>query len=319
MSEECCCLTTVFTGIAGLIAIAYIIRQYLIKSCESKARLDGKVAIVTGSNTGCGKWTAIDLAKRGARVIMACRSVERGEAALMEVKKISGSNDVYFMQLDLASLESVKRFAESFLKEYSQLHILVNNAAIMMNPFTKTEDGFESQFGVNHLGHFALTNLLLKRIKASAPARIINVSSRAHLMGVINFDDISSEKSYSQFGAYSRSKLANVLFTNELERKLKGTDITSYSLHPGLVASELGRQTLVNRFFYSLLTPFERTCEQGAQTTVYCAVQEGLEKDSGKYFANCGISTPNSVVHDEGIAKKLWELSENMTGVKFEL
>ena len=184
------------------------------------------------------------MAKRQARVIMACRSVERGEKAAKEVRKASGSTNVEFHQLDLASLASVRRFCEHVLEEESRIDILINNAGIMACPYWKTEDGFEMQFGVNHLGHFLLTNLLLDRLKEAPAARIVNVSSLAHKDAKptgINFNDINSEQSYHPWTAYGQSKLANVLFTRSLAKRLEGTRVTTNCLHPGVIRTELGR------------------------------------------------------------------------------
>ena len=200
-----------------------------------KTRLDGKTVIVTGANTGIGIHTVIDLAKRGATIVMACRSLERGEAALKEAKEKSGSESIDLMQLDLSSLNSVRKFVETFSSKYDKLHILINNAGVMMCPYSKTEDGFEMQIGTNHFGHFALTNLLLKRLADSAPARVINVSSRAHTSGKIDFDDINyTQRSYSKFGAYCQSKLANILFTKELHKKVVDRRITTLLFTQGL-------------------------------------------------------------------------------------
>ena len=212
--------------------------------CRSKARLAGKTVIITGANTGIGKETAIDMAKRQARVIMACRSVERGEKAAEEVRRASGSSNVVFQQLDLASLTSVRRFCERVLKEEPRIDILINNAGIMACPYWKTEDGFEMQFGVNHLGHFLLTNLLLDRLKEAPAARIVNVSSSGYKFAkCINFDDINinSEQSYNPWQAYCQSKLANILFTRSLAKRLEGTNVFTNCLHPGVIRTELGR------------------------------------------------------------------------------
>lgn len=209
--------------------------------CTSKATLNGKIVIITGANTGIGLETAVDMAQRGARVILACRSPERGEAAVQVVKERSKNEAVVFAQLDLASLQSVRDFATRILNQEPRIDILINNAGVMVPPYTKTEDGFELQFGVNHLAHFLLTNLLLDRIKEAPSARIVNVSSLAHHFGKINFDDLQSEKKYSRTGAYCQSKLANVLFTRSLAQSLKDTQVTTYSLHPGSIRTELAR------------------------------------------------------------------------------
>lgn len=191
------------------------------------------MAIITGANTGIGKENAIDFARRGAKVYIACRDVQRGEDALKDIKTASGSDKVFFLQLDLASLDSVREFSRKFHELESQLHLLINNAGVMMCPKALTKDGFEMQIGTNHLGHFLLTNLLLDLLKASAPSRIVNVSSAGHTMSDINKDDLMSEKSYSKLKAYAQSKLANVLFSTELAKKLEGTGVTVNSLHPG--------------------------------------------------------------------------------------
>ena len=231
-------------GAVGLSCI-FLVRKWVAHHggvCRSQARLDGKTVIITGANTGIGLETAVDLAKRNARVILACRSVERGEKAAVEVRKRSGNNNVVFFQLDLASLDSVRKFAAKILEEEPQIDILINNAGVMALPErTLTQDGFEMQFAVNHLGHFLLTNLLLDHIKKTPSARIVNVSSKAHLRGNIDFENLNSEKSYVPWIAYDTSKLANILFTRSLAKRLEGTGVTANSLHPGLIMTELSR------------------------------------------------------------------------------
>ena len=209
--------------------------------CTSQARLTGKTVIITGANTGIGLETAVDLAKRGARVVLACRDVARGEAAVLEVKRQSKSEEIMFSKLDLASLRSVREFSERTLGEEPRIDILINNAGVIGPSYTITEDGFELHFGVNHLGHFLLTNLLLERIKEAPAGRVVTVSSAAHRRKWISFDDLQSKRSYSKFHAYGQSKLANILFTQSLAKRLKGTNVTAYSLHPGVVLTELAR------------------------------------------------------------------------------
>ncbi|NWX38724.1 RDH12 dehydrogenase, partial [Notiomystis cincta] len=189
--------------------------------CKSTARLEGKVVIVTGANTGIGKETARDLAQRG-KVIIACRDIAKAEAAASEIRAETGNQQVIVKKLDLADTKSIREFAEKFLAEEKELHILINNAGVMLCPYSKTADGFEMHLGVNHLGHFLLTFLLLERLKHSAPARIVNVSSLAHHGGRIRFHDLHGERSYNRGLAYCHSKLANVLFTRELARRLRG-------------------------------------------------------------------------------------------------
>lgn len=290
--------------------------------CTSEARLDDKTVLITGANTGIGLETAVDLAERGAKVVIACRDTTKGELALHQIKTRSGNQNVFLKKLDLASLESIRSFTKSFLNQFEALHILINNAGVMLCPYLKTEDGFESQFGVNHLGHFALTNLLLPRLVSSAPSRIINVSSLAHTFpgSTIKFDDINSEISYNSMLAYTQSKLANVIFTKELHRKLGDSGATCYSLHPGCVCTDLYRHVLIGKIFNSVVGLIVgKTPEQGAQTSIYCAVQEGIENDSGKYFSDCAVARSSKQSYDIGLGKKLWDLSESMTGVTFNL
>jgi len=310
-------------GLLFIYFIAYFVnKNFLIKSCKSKARLDGKIVVITGCNAGLGKETAIDMANRGATVVMACRASAKSDAALKDVLKRCSSTKIVLIPLDLSSMESIRNFAKEFLNRYSQLHILINNAGVMMTPYGKTKDGFETQIGVNHFGHFLLTNLLLKTMVKTGTGRIVNLSSSGHQLGTgtINFDDINWEKTYSDVGAYGQSKLANILFTKELHRKLSDTKITTYTVHPGIVQSDLNRHL---KGFWSivrqLLSPFEKSPLQGAQTSIYCAVQEGLERESGNYFANCGKAESTKQSHDEGVAKKLWEVSEKLTKCSFSI
>ena len=220
------------------------------RSSASQVKLDGKTVIITGANTGIGLETAVDLAKRNARVILACRSVERGETAAVEVRKRSGNDNVVFVQLDLASLDSVRKFSTKILEEEPQIDILINNAGVMALPERRlTKDGFEMQFGTNHLGHFLLTNLLLDRIKEAPSARIVNVGALLYkLHKEYNFDGINS-KDPSRFSgitnrAYIQSKLANVLFTLGLHKRLEGTNVCVNVLHPGVIKTELARDVL---------------------------------------------------------------------------
>ena len=237
-------LGTVTAGVS-----LWMLRRYFAGGvCRSEAMLDGKTVIITGGNTGIGKETAIDLAKRNARVIVACRSQEKGKKAEVDIRKESGSSNVHFRQIDLASFKSIRKFAKEVLSKESRIDILINNAGVMYCPFGKTEDGFETQFGVNHLGHFLLTNLLLKKIEQAPKGRIIIVSSVGHTYASkLDLDMINSEAHYSPFDAYHKSKLANVLFTKALAKRLwrTGTDVTVNSLHPGAVDTELARHSII--------------------------------------------------------------------------
>ena len=302
-------------------AALYLTRRYFAGGvCRSKALLNGKTVIITGANTGIGKETAIDLARRNARVILACRNVEKGEKAAVEVRKKSESDNVVFLQLDLASLTSVRQFAARVLEEEPRLDILINNAGVMACPYTKTEDGFEMQFGVNHFGHFLLTNLLLDHLKEAPSARIVNVSSHGHMLGKINFDDLNSQQSYGAWSAYGRSKLANILFTRSLAKRLEGTNVTVNALHPGSVKNELGRHSpLITTIAFWLFSIFIKTPWEGAQTSIYCAVSEEMEGVSGKYLADCKIvKTRNKEATDDKIAEQLWQVSAQMVGLETE-
>jgi NAD(P)-dependent dehydrogenase (short-subunit alcohol dehydrogenase family) len=211
-------------------------RWYLRKSRFTKnTQIRDKVVIITGANTGIGFETAIDLAKRGGKIYLACRDVKRGNDALERIKNESGSDNVHFMQLDLSSLKSVREFSKKFHQVENKLDILINNAGIMACPKSATEDGFENHLGTNHLGHFLLTISLLDLLKSAGQSRIVNVSSAAHLWSDIQKDDLMFDKSYNKYKAYGQSKLANILFSLELSKKLSGSGVTVNSCHPGVV------------------------------------------------------------------------------------
>nr|XP_014091931.2 retinol dehydrogenase 12 [Bactrocera oleae] len=282
----------------------------------------GKVVIVTGANTGIGKETARELAKRGATIYMACRDMEKCEKARQELIKDTCNRNIFGMQLDLASLKSIKDFADNYKKIESRLDILINNAGIMHCPRMVTQDGFEMQIGVNHLGHFYLTNLLLDLLKKSAPSRIVVLSSLAHKMGPFKNNDFLSERSYSPSKVYSHSKIANILFARELAKRLQGTKVTINSLHPGVVESELMRHHTIieNPLFRPIATalkwPFFKTTPNGAQTTIYAALDPDLELVSGAYFADCKPKKTAAVARDDDLAKWLWDESERLINLK---
>ncbi|XP_075007978.1 retinol dehydrogenase 12 isoform X3 [Calonectris borealis] len=307
------------------LAAPYIRRYVAGGQCKSTAKLEGKVAIITGANTGIGKETARDLARRGARVIVACRDIAKAEAAASEIRAETGNQQVIVKKLDLADTKSIREFAEKFLAgcllflaEEKELHILINNAGVMLCPYSKTADGFEMHLGVNHLGHFLLTFLLLERLKQSAPARIVNVSSLAHYGGRIRFHDLHSEKSYNRGLAYCHSKLANVLFTRELARRLQGTKVTANALHPGSVRSELMRHSFVMMWLWKIFSFFLKTPWEGAQTSVYCAVAEELDSVTGQYFSDCQPASVSPRGRDDETAKKLWNVSCELLGIQWD-
>ncbi|RNA08950.1 retinol dehydrogenase 13-like [Brachionus plicatilis] len=303
--------------------LAYALNKFYFSGarCYSKNRLDGKTAIITGSNTGIGYQTALDFAQRGAKVILACRDTKKAEKAAKQIIDATGNKNVQVEYIDLADLDTVQEFAKSMKAKLTKLDLLVNNAGIMFCPNWRTKQGFEMQFGVNHLGHFLLTNLLLDLIKKADKARIINVSSRAHYDLPINWNDINWEKSYNTIRAYCQSKTANILFTKELASRLEGTGITVVALHPGAVITELTRYTGQSILFlipilWKILYPFIRiilkTAEEGAQTTIYCAVDECVPQYTGCYMSDCRPKKSSEEARSQENAKKLWEISCQM-------
>uniref|UniRef100_A0A8C6TRM7 Retinol dehydrogenase 14b n=1 Tax=Neogobius melanostomus TaxID=47308 RepID=A0A8C6TRM7_9GOBI len=283
--------------------------------------MQGKTVIITGANSGIGKALAGELLKLQARVIMACRDRGRAEEAALELTKSGGGagGELVIKLLDLASLRSVRSFCEEITQEEPKIDVLINNAGIYQCPYTKTEDGFEMQFGVNHLGHFLLTHLLLDLLKTSAPSRIVVVSSKLYKYGSINFDDLNSEASYDKAFGYSQSKLANLLFTLELAKRLEGTGVTVNALTPGIVRTNLGRHVqipLLAKPLFSLASmAFFKSPLEGAQTPLYLACSPEVEGVSGKCFANCKEEELLEKAKDPQAAKRLWDVSCEMVGI----
>ncbi|XP_055990154.1 retinol dehydrogenase 12 [Sorex fumeus] len=286
--------------------------------CKTNVQLHGKVVVITGANTGIGKETARELARRGARIYIACRDVLKGESAASEIRADTKNSQVLVRKLDLSDTKSIRAFVEGFLAEEKRLHILINNAGVMMCPYSRTKDGFETHMGVNHLGHFLLTYLLLERLKESSPSRVVNLSSVVHHVGKINFNDLQSEKSYSPSFAYCHSKLANVLFTRELARRLQGTGVTTYAVHPGIVRSELIRHSFLMCLLWRLFSPFLKSAREGAQTSLHCALAEGLEPQSGKYFSDCKKTWMSPRARNNKTAERLWKVSCELLGIQWE-
>ncbi|KAI9537812.1 hypothetical protein NQZ68_022474 [Dissostichus eleginoides] len=311
--------------LAGVVLGGYIfLTQTLFKrsKCKGKAAMAGKTVIITGGNTGIGKATALRLASRGARVILACRNRDKAQDAIADIQQETGSTDVFYMQLDLASMKSVRSFAETFLKTESRLDLLINNAGLVGDG--RTEDGFGIQLGVNHLGHFLLSHLLLGRLKEDGGGRVVTLSSMAHSWGHIDPEALEVVKhlgtgkySWQFFYAYCNSKLCNVLFTHELAKRLKGSNVTCYSLHPGVVRTGLSRH--VSLWQKVFIEPIARLLfldpEAGAQTTLHCCLQEGIEPLSGRYFACCAVQESCPKARDDAVAQKLWEVSERLCGI----
>lgn len=277
--------------------------------------LTDKICLVTGANAGLGKITAGSLAKMGATVVIVARSKARGEAALTDVRQASGSSNVHLLLGDLSSQASIRELAETFKANYDQLHVLVNNAGAYFNDRQLSADGLEMTFALNHMGYFLLTDLLLDMLKASAPARIVNVSSNAHMSGCINFDDLQMEQKYRSFAAYSNSKLANVLFTYELARRMEGSGVTANTLHPGAVATHFGQGQGLMGWVVKLFRPFFLTPEQGAETQIYLASSPEVEGINGRYFVKKKAAKSSKISYDTAVAKRLWQVSEELIAV----
>ncbi|MFX0052403.1 MAG: oxidoreductase [Candidatus Hermodarchaeota archaeon] len=291
--------------------------------------LTGKVIIVTGANSGVGFEAAKEFARKGAETILACRNMEKANKAANKIKKEIPKANTVVMHLDLSSLKSVHQFAEEFKAHYSQLNILLNNAGIMFVPYSTTEDGFETQVGINHFGHFALTGLLFDLLKNTPGARVANVSSNGHTMGGMNFENFNYKagKNYSRLGAYGRSKLANLLFTYELDRRFKKANINAIAVaaHPGLSNTNLVRQ-----WYFRILKPLiwrvlfwrVQSAHMGSLPSLRAATDPSVS--GGEYYGPRKGSRghpvkveSNSASHNRIDAKKLWELSEKLTGVKY--
>ncbi|XP_072306752.1 retinol dehydrogenase 11 [Eucyclogobius newberryi] len=295
-----------------------LLRALFVPKWSSDVRLDGKTAIVTGANTGIGKETAKDLASRGARVIMACRDMAKGEQAARDILRAVRGAKVVARQLDLADTKSICQFAETVYETEKSLHFLVNNAGVAICPYGKTADGHEMQFGVNHLGHFFLTFLLLDMLKHSAPSRVINVSSAAHTMGKIQFDDLDGEKDYHPVRAYAQSKLANVLFTRELAKRMEASGVAVYSVDPGAVNTEITRH--MRRPLVDILKTLSfliKSPADGALTIIYCICNPESQMVNGGYYKDCAGAESCRAGQDDATALKLWAVSCHLLGMRW--
>ncbi|MGH2743469.1 MAG: oxidoreductase [Thermoleophilaceae bacterium] len=290
----------------------------------------GRTAIVTGANSGLGLVTARELAHAGAHVVLACRDTQKGEAARRECERAVPGGELELERLDLASLDSVREFAKRYRAGHDGLDLLVNNAGVMATPRRRTADGFELQFGTNHLGHFALTGLLIGAMEGRDDARVVTLSSEAHRISRIAFDNLGGDRRYFRWRAYGQSKLANLLYALELDRRLRATGSTVKSLaaHPGYAATNLqfagppAVDAAVMRLSNKLIAQSD---EMGALPTLYAATEPGLE--GGTYVGPDGFQelrghpkrgSPSSAARDEQVARRLWGVSEEMTGVRFE-
>jgi NAD(P)-dependent dehydrogenase (short-subunit alcohol dehydrogenase family) len=278
--------------------------------------LSGKTCVVTGASSGIGAVTARELAKRGARVAIVCRDEARGERSRERIVEATGG-EVDLLLADLSSQEQVRRVAAEIDSRYERIDVLVNNAgAIQGRRRAVTQDGLEMTFAVNHLAYFLLTNLLLPKLRAGGAARIVSVASAAHSGGKLDFDDLQAESGYSPFRAYSNSKLANILFTRELARRIDGSGVTANCLHPGFVGSRFGSaSSLPVRVGMTLVKPFITSPAAGADTAVWLACSPDVEGLSGQYFYKRGLARLSSEASDDGAARRLWQVSEELTGL----
>lgn len=274
-------------------------------------RLDGKTVLITGGNAGIGKETAVALALRGARVIIACRDEEKAKKAVREIKARSHNMNVLYMEVDLANMKSIRDFGKAFLQREKRLDILINNAG-MPSVLDWTDDNFSMCFGVNHLGHFLMTNLLLPRLKESSPSRVITLTCSSYKYQKLDFQDLNYN--LFPFFTYCRSKLANIYFTQELARMMEGKGVTAYAVHPGYVQSNwtCHFSVLYRIVMQVVMFMFFVSCETGAQTVVYCAVSDEVVQHNGGYFSDCRPAPLRTFARDPGVAKKLWEASERL-------
>jgi NAD(P)-dependent dehydrogenase (short-subunit alcohol dehydrogenase family) len=276
--------------------------------------MKGKVVLITGATSGIGKVSAITLAGMGATVVVIGRNLEKGKELLKEIERRTDSKETDFIMGDLASLDDVRSAAMNFNSRYDRLDALLDNAGGINGKRMVTEEGFEYTFGVNHIAHFVLTQLVLDRLKSSAPSRVVVTSSAAHLNGHIDFDDLMAEKKYRSFKAYSQSKLANVLFTFELSRRLKGIGVTANCFHPGTVRTNFGKGLGgIGGAIFPLIGVFMIPPEKGSETQVYLASSPDVEGVTGKYFSKKAVKDSSRKSRDEEVAKRLWDVSEELT------
>ncbi|XP_051540185.1 retinol dehydrogenase 14 [Myxocyprinus asiaticus] len=301
-------LYTILSALLCFLILKWMKRR---RYCMDVKRLDGKTVLITGGNCGIGKETAVALALRGARVIIACRDEEKARKAVREIRARSHSMNVLFIELDLANMKSIREFSKTFLQQEKRLDILINNAG-MPSVLDWTDDNFSMCFGVNHLGHFLLTNLLLPRLKESSPSRVITLTCSSYKYQKLDFQDLNYN--LFPFFTYCRSKLANIYFTHELARMMEGKGVTAYAVHPGYVQSNwtCHFSVLFRIVVQVVMFMFFTSCEAGAQTVVYCAVSDEVLPHNGRYFADCQPAPLQAFARDPGVAKKLWEASERL-------
>ncbi len=278
--------------------------------------LSGKVALVTGANVGIGKETAVALARAGARTLIACRDATKGAAAVDEIKRRSGNEQVELVSADFASFARTRAFGDEVRARVDRLHVLVNNAGLMLTSRALTEDGHETMFQTNHLGYFVTTHLLLPLLRAAGSARVVNVASAAHRGQRLELDDLDSERSFSPLGTYGRSKLCNVYFTYELAERLRGEPVTVNCLHPGVVGTDFGQKERgIFRALVRLAHPFMMTPEAGAATQIHLATSPEVEGVTGQYFDKKRAVKSSRASYDVEVRRALWRESERLTRI----
>lgn len=276
--------------------------------------MQGKTVLVTGATSGIGKATAQALAQMGATLVIVGRNPRKTEQVAAEIRAMNGNSQVDYLLADLSVQDDIRRLASAFQSRYQQLHVLVNNAGAVFPKREFTIDGFEKTFAVNHLAYFHLTNLLLDTLKASVPARIVNVASGLYRVAKLDFDNLQGERSYMQFSAYNHSKLLNILFTVELTRRLEGSGVTANALNPGVVETSLQDNSsgMLATIVKSIVSRFSVPAEQGAATSIYLASSPEVESMSGKYFSKMKLTALKGIALDANAARRLWDLSADM-------
>jgi retinol dehydrogenase 12 len=281
-------------------------------------KVKDKVCVITGGTDGIGKAAAYGLAVRGAKLLVHGRDPDKGARAVAELKARSGNPAIEFLQADFSSLADVRRLAATVMEHTPHVDVLVNNAGGIFGKRTLSRDGYEMTFAVNHLAPFLLTHLLLDTLKSGRQSRIVTTASHAHRGAKISFDDLQATHKYSAMGAYGSSKLANILFTRALAKRLQGTAVTATCLHPGFVRTNFGRNVDMSRWLkriFGLVSRFARSPEKGAETVVYLAASPQVQGASGGYYFDCKLTPPSSAAQDDSAAEQLWQVSEHLVGI----